>query len=119
MEKICSISELQLMISSLNLRLTELELRGHSYYLHGHTRTLSDNSSINSGDTAWMLVSSAMLILITIPGLGLFYMGLNRTINPMKTIKRIISTVSVVTILWICVGYSKAYGPVTDGDNEK
>jgi ammonium transporter, Amt family len=68
-----------------------------------------DPSQINTGDTAWMLMATALVILMTI-GLGVFYAGLVRAKNTLNTFMMCIAALGVVTISWSLVGYSLAFG---------
>lgn len=65
---------------------------------------------VDSGDTAWVLVSSALVMLMT-PGLGLFYGGMVRRKNVLGTILQSFILVGVVAVQWILFGYSLAFGP--------
>src|SRR5438477_1953345 len=67
--------------------------------------------TINSGDNAWMLVSSALVLMMTGPGLALFYGGLVRKKNVLATMMQSFAMMAVVTVLWALVGYSLAFGP--------
>jgi len=67
-------------------------------------------SAIDSGDTAWMLISSALVMLMT-PGLAFFYGGLVRHKNALSTIMHSFVAVAVVSIIWVLWGYSLAFGP--------
>jgi len=66
--------------------------------------------TINSGDNAWMLMSSGMVLMMTAPGLILFYGGLVRTKNVLSTMMHSLFLMSLVSILWVCYGYSMAFG---------
>ena len=66
---------------------------------------------INSGDTAWMLASTALVLLMTIPGLALFYGGMVRKKNVLATVMQSFAITCLVTILWTVVGYSLAFMP--------
>ena len=66
---------------------------------------------INSGDTAWMLASTALVLLMTIPGLALFYGGMVRKKNVLATLMQSFAVCCLVTILWWLVGYSLAFTP--------
>jgi ammonium transporter, Amt family len=68
-------------------------------------------SDINSGDTAWMLTSTALVLMMTIPGLALFYAGMVRKKNVLSTLMQSFSITCLVTILWWIVGYSIAFTP--------
>jgi ammonium transporter, Amt family len=63
----------------------------------------------NKGDTAWMLTASALVLLMTIPGLALFYGGLVRTKNMLSVLMQVFYTVCVVSILWVLFGYSVTF----------
>ncbi|HUH95539.1 MAG TPA: ammonium transporter [Casimicrobiaceae bacterium] len=64
---------------------------------------------INSGDTAWMLASTALVLLMTIPGLALFYGGMVRKKNVLATLMQSFAITCLVTVLWVVVGYSLAF----------
>src|SRR5215467_14895637 len=64
---------------------------------------------IDTGDTAWMLISAALVLFMTIPGLALFYGGLVRTKNVLGTLMQSFIMVGIVTIQWIVIGYSLAF----------
>jgi len=68
----------------------------------------------DSGDTAWILTSSALVLLMTLPGLGLFYGGLVRGKNFLSVLLQIGAVAAVASVLWIVVGYTLAFGQVTD-----
>ncbi|HEU6441500.1 MAG TPA: ammonia channel protein, partial [Microvirga sp.] len=65
--------------------------------------------TVNKGDTAWMLVSTILVILMTIPGLALFYGGLVRTKNMLSVLMQVFAVFSLVAILWVAYGYSLAF----------
>jgi Amt family ammonium transporter len=64
---------------------------------------------LDSGDTAWMLTSTALVLMMTIPGLGLFYGGMVRKKNVLATVTQSFAITSLVTVLWMIVGYSLAF----------
>ncbi|WP_294109301.1 ammonium transporter [Sphingomonas sp.] len=64
---------------------------------------------INKGDTAWMLVSSALVLLMSVPGLALFYGGLVRTKNMLSVLMQVFMIVSIAALVWVCWGYSLAF----------
>jgi len=66
---------------------------------------------ISAGDTAWMLASTALVLMMTIPGLALFYGGMVRKKNVLATLMQSFATTCVVTLLWWLVGYSLAFTP--------
>ncbi|MEQ1615962.1 MAG: ammonium transporter [Hyphomicrobiaceae bacterium] len=63
----------------------------------------------NKGDTAWMLVASALVLLMTVPGLALFYGGLVRTKNMLSVLMQVFAIVCVVALIWVLYGYSLAF----------
>ncbi len=70
-----------------------------------------EEPGIDTGDTAWVLVSSAFVLLMTAPGLALFYSGLVRRKNVLSTIMQSFAALSIVSIQWVLWGYSLAFGP--------
>src|SRR5579883_500973 len=64
----------------------------------------------SAGDNAWMLVSAALVLLMTGPGLALFYGGLVRKKNVLGTMMQSFVLMAVVTVIWAIVGYSLAFG---------
>jgi ammonium transporter, Amt family len=68
---------------------------------------------LDSGDTAWMLTSTALVLMMTIPGLALFYGGMVRKMNVLATMMQSFAITCLVTILWAVIGYSLAF---TDGN---
>ncbi|WP_417590691.1 ammonium transporter [Parasphingorhabdus sp.] len=69
----------------------------------------------NSGDTAWILTSSALVLLMTLPGLALFYGGLVRAKNFLSVLIQCMAVAGICSVLWIVVGYTLAFGGVTNG----
>jgi Amt family ammonium transporter len=65
---------------------------------------------LNSGDTAWMLTSTALVLMMTLPGLALFYGGLVRTKNILSVLMQCMVSAGVIGVLWVLVGYSLAFG---------
>ncbi|MGI4983676.1 MAG: ammonium transporter [Janthinobacterium lividum] len=70
-----------------------------------------DSSKIVAGDTAWMLMSVALVLLMTIPGLALFYGGMVRKKNVLATMMQSFAICCAVTLVWVVVGYSLAFTP--------
>jgi ammonium transporter, Amt family len=73
--------------------------------------TLIGADKINSGDTAWMLTSTALVLMMTVPGLALFYGGMVRKKNVLATLMQSFAITCVITILWWLIGYSWAFTP--------
>ena len=63
----------------------------------------------NKGDTAWMLVATILVLLMTIPGLALFYSGLVRAKNALSVLSHVFYSVCIVAIIWVVYGYSLAF----------
>jgi Amt family ammonium transporter len=68
-------------------------------------------SQISAGDTAWMLASTALVLLMTIPGLALFYAGMVRKKNVLSTGLQSFAVCCLVSVLWVIAGYSLAFTP--------
>ncbi len=66
----------------------------------------------DKGDTAWMLISSALVLMMSVPGLALFYGGLVRTKNMLSVLSQVMMIVALVGVIWVLWGYSEAF---TDG----
>ena len=72
---------------------------------------LIETSKINSGDTAWMLASMALVLMMTIPGVALFYGGMVRKKNVLATVMQSFAITCLVTVLWVICGYSLSFTP--------
>jgi Amt family ammonium transporter len=77
------------------------------------TPALAAPSEINAADTAWMIVATALVLMMTIPGLALFYSGMVRKKNVLATMAQSLAAVMIISILWVAFGYSLAF--VGDG----
>jgi Amt family ammonium transporter len=66
--------------------------------------------TLDSGDTAWMITATALVLFMTIPGLSLFYGGLVRTKNMLSVLMQCFSITALMTILWVVAGYSISFG---------
>jgi Amt family ammonium transporter len=73
----------------------------------------AEASEINPADTAWMIVATGLVLMMTIPGLALFYSGMVRKKNVLATMAQSLAAVAMISILWIAFGYSLAF--VGDG----
>ena len=69
----------------------------------------------DTGDTAWILISSALVLMMTMPGLTLFYGGLVRAKNFLSVLVQVGAVAAVASLLWIVCGYTLAFGGVTNG----
>lgn len=70
---------------------------------------------INSGDTAWMLAATALVLVMIVPGLALFYGGLVRSKNVLSTVMHSFIVLCLASVIWILFGYSLAFGPDRGG----
>src|SRR5690242_1476712 len=69
----------------------------------------------DSGDTAWIVTASTFVLLMTLPGLGLFYGGLVRAKNVLSVLLQVAAVASVASLAWIVAGYTISFGDVTNG----
>lgn len=76
---------------------------------------LASGAHINSGDTAWMIVATAFVMLMTPAGLALFYGGMSRSKNMLNTIAMSMAAYCIASVIWIFWGYSLAFGPDISG----
>lgn len=72
---------------------------------------LADGPAVDTGDTAWVLISTALVLLMTAPGLALFYSGMVRRKNVLGTLMQSFAVLCVVSIQWVLIGYSLSFGP--------
>jgi Amt family ammonium transporter len=77
------------------------------------TPAVAETSAISAADTAWMIVATALVLMMTIPGLALFYSGMVRKKNVLATMAQSLAAVAIISILWVAFGYSLVF--VGDG----
>jgi ammonium transporter, Amt family len=77
------------------------------------TPAFAATSDISAADTAWMIVATALVLMMTIPGLALFYAGMVRKKNVLATMAQSLAAVTIISILWVAFGYSLVF--VGDG----
>ncbi|SOD31020.1 ammonium transporter [Variovorax sp. YR752] len=70
---------------------------------------LAPHASINAADTAWMMTSTALVLLMTLPGIALFYAGMVRRKNVLATMAGVVAIAAAVSLTWFAVGYSLAF----------
>jgi Amt family ammonium transporter len=70
----------------------------------------ADEAKIDSGDTAWMLISTALVLMMIVPGVALFYAGMVRKKNVLATMMQTFTACAVISIVWMVAGYSLAFG---------
>jgi Amt family ammonium transporter len=73
------------------------------------------SQAIDTGDTAWMLTSTALVLFMTLPGLALFYAGLVGSRNVLSVIMQCFSIACLVSVIWVICGYSLAFGGSVGG----
>ena len=71
----------------------------------------AEDAKVDAGDSAWMLTSTALVLLMTVPGLALFYAGMVRKKNILATMMQSFFICALITVLWVIVGYSLAFTP--------
>ncbi len=71
---------------------------------------IASGQTIDSGDTAWMLTSTALVLFMTLPGLALFYAGLVQRRNALSVLMQCFAIACVMSILWVVCGYSLVFG---------
>lgn len=71
---------------------------------------LADDAAIRSGDTAWLMTSTALVLFMTIPGLALFYAGMVRAKNALSVMMQCFAIAGLVSVLWVLYGYSFSFG---------
>ena len=75
------------------------------------TPTLVNQTTVNAADTAWMMTSTALVLLMTLPGIALFYGGMVRRKSVINTMASVVAIAAVVSLLWFALGYSLAFTP--------
>jgi Amt family ammonium transporter len=75
------------------------------------TPAFAETSEISAADTAWMIVATALVLMMTIPGLALFYSGMVRKKNVLATMAQSLAAVTIISNLWVAFGYSLVRGP--------
>ncbi len=70
-----------------------------------------EKPKLDTGDTAWMLTSTALVLMMTIPGLALFYGGMVRRKNVLATVMQSFAITCLISVLWLIIGYSLAFTP--------
>lgn len=81
--------------------------------LAAQTAAVPVPTPFNSGDTAWMLVCTVLVLLMTVPGIMLFYSGMMRAKNALSVVAHVFAATAVVTLVWAGLGYSLAFTPGT------
>lgn len=74
------------------------------------TPALAEDPKVDTGDAAWMMTSTALVLMMTIPGVALFYAGMVRKKNVLATMMQSFFICALVSVLWMVAGYSLAFG---------
>src|SRR5690348_13093443 len=80
------------------------------FLLHSPLALAADPPKLDPANTAWMIVASALVLFMTLPGLALFYAGLVRMKNVLSVLMQCFAITCIVTLAWFAVGYSIAFG---------
>lgn len=100
------------MLRSKELRTRVLGLTGSFIFLNAFSQTASaqeSSAAIDSGDTAWIIVATALVLFMTLPALALFYGGLVRTKNVLSVLMQCLIITCVMSLIWVVCGYSLAF----------
>jgi Amt family ammonium transporter len=97
-------------ISGGAVRLALVAAAGASALIAGSGAALAqEEPGLDSGDTAWMLTSTALVLLMTVPGLAMFYCGMVRKKNILSATMQVFATCCLATLVWMVIGYSLAF----------
>jgi uncharacterized protein with PQ loop repeat len=79
--------------------------------------TSTNSADFSAGDTAWVMTSTALILMMTMPGLALFYSGMVRTKNVLAVLMQSFTICCVITFLWVAFGYSLSFSPAMTIDS--
>lgn len=105
------IDELRSLVSVLSSKVSSLEANQDLIRQLGNKGGATDIVNLDTGDTAWMLCATALVLFMTVPGLGLYYAGITRSKNVLTTFMQCFTITCLITFLWLCFGYSLSFGP--------
>jgi Amt family ammonium transporter len=97
--------------TSVRSRLAAVAPIAAALFAAGTAWAQDDVPKLDSGNTAWVMTSSALVLMMTLPGLALFYAGLVRAKNALSLFMQCLVSAGVVGVLWILVGYTLSFGP--------
>lgn len=113
------ISHLEAIVATLLVEKAESQkLLATVFHNQQQERMLQSSSPFDTGDTAWLLTSSALVLFMTIPGLALFYGGMARTKNVLAIVMQCFVITALITVEWLAFGYSLAFAPVHSSDSK-
>lgn len=104
------LSDLEGMVAVLSEKVAAMEAVDANIIADHVNRQLLN--TFDSGDTAWVLASCSLVLMMTVPGLALFYGGLARTKNVLAIIMQCFIITCLITVLWLAFGYSLSFAPV-------
>src|SRR5688572_17822181 len=96
------------------MRFSSPETHPTTVYLTFNSTRGNNTMEINTGDTAWVLVATALVTMMT-PALAFFYGGMVRKKNILSTLNLSIIAMGVITLQWVLFGYTLAFGPTNGG----
>jgi ammonium transporter, Amt family len=99
------------MMRGMRTGLVSLARVGVALLLTAGTAVAEEAPKVDTGDTAWMLTSAALVLMMTAPGLALFYGGLVRSKNGLATIMQSFVMMALISVQWVLWGYTLAFGP--------
>ena len=110
--------ELRSTIESIREKINELKEQEEEEVI-GKERFLgvSESFVLNTGDTAWLLFSTVLVLFMTLPGIMIYYAGMVRLQNALSTAMQGFGLACVITFLWLCFGYSLSFSPSHPRDN--
>ena len=97
-------------VETADASLTNSELAAAPVSAEATAAPVEEEVKLDTGDTAWILVSTALVLLMTIPGLALFYGGMVRKKNVLGTMAHSFVAAAIVSITWVVIGYTLAFG---------
>ncbi|MEW6067896.1 MAG: ammonium transporter [Nitrospirota bacterium] len=99
----------------IGLTLLILMFTGGIVFAEETSTVVPETPKIDTGDTAWMIVATSLVMLMTFPGLALFYGGMTRRKDTLNTMAMSVATYCIVSVLWIVYGYTFAFGTDVSG----
>ena len=72
-------------------------------------------ATVDTGDTAWIIVATALVLFMTLPGLAMFYAGLVRSKSALSAVMHCVSITALASVLWVVIGYALAFGDSQGG----
>lgn len=91
------------------LPITVIFLQNSAMATQASDAIVPEQHALDTGDTAWMLISAALVLLMTVPGIALFYAGMVRKKNVLATMMQSFSICCLISLLWVVIGYSLAF----------